>query len=87
MYSVQCRSNENVRLKVRVRVRLWVRIRVRVRVRVRLRKVYLPTTHSIHFIYCYMASDMVKDHSDSKRGKSLLSHGQLLPISRKGSFI
>ena len=26
------------------------------------------TTHSTHFIYGYMASDMVKDHSDSERG-------------------
>ena len=25
------------------------------------------TTHSTHFIYGYMASDMVKDHSDSER--------------------
>ena len=25
------------------------------------------TTHSTHFIYGYMASDMVKDYSDSKR--------------------
>ena len=24
------------------------------------------TTHSTHFIYGYMASDMVKDHSDSE---------------------
>ena len=28
------------------------------------------TTHSTHFIYGYMAvEDMVKDHSDSERGK------------------
>ena len=26
------------------------------------------TTHSTHFIYGYMASDMVKDHSDSEKG-------------------
>ena len=25
------------------------------------------TTHSTHFIYGYMASDMVKDHSDSEK--------------------
>ena len=33
-----------------------------------------------------MASDMVKDHSDSKRG-NLLPHGPLFQISSKGSFI
>ena len=27
------------------------------------------TTHSTHFIYYYMASNMVKDHSDSKEGR------------------
>ena len=26
------------------------------------------TTHSTHFMYGYMASDMVKDHSDSEIG-------------------
>ena len=26
------------------------------------------TTHSTHFIYGYMESDMVKDHLDSQRG-------------------
>ena len=26
------------------------------------------TTHSTHFIYGYMASDMVKDHSDFEGG-------------------
>ena len=34
---------------------------------------YLPT-HSTHFIYCYMASDMVKDHSDSEKGNPLPPH-------------
>ena len=29
------------------------------------------TTHSTHFIYGYMASDMVKEHSDSEKGKPL----------------
>ena len=43
--------------------------------------------HSTHFIYDYMASDMVKDHSDSKKGNLLLPHGLLFPISSKGSFI
>ena len=45
------------------------------------------TTHSTHFIYGYMASDIVKDNSDSKRGKPLQPHGLLFPISSKGSFI
>ena len=45
--------------------------------------------HSTHFIYGYMASDihMVKDHSDSEKGKLLLPHGLLFSISSKGSFI
>ena len=34
-----------------------------------------------------MASDMVKDHSDSERRNPLPSHGLLFPISNKGSFI
>ena len=77
-------------------------------------------THSIHFIYGYMASDiwlrtilivrrkegnvlfndtlntfylrlygvrhMVKDHSDSEKGKLLPPHRLLLSINSKGSF-
>ena len=38
------------------------------------------TTHSTHFIYGYVASDviMVKDHSDSERGNPLSTlHGLL----------
>ena len=35
------------------------------------------TTHSTHFIYGYMALDiMVQDHSDSERGNPLSPHGQ-----------
>ena len=45
------------------------------------------TMHSTHFIYVYMASDMVKDHSDSERGNPVLPHQLLFPISSKGSFI
>ena len=45
------------------------------------------TMHSTHFIYGYMASDIVKNHSDSERGNPLLPHGLLFPISSKGSFI
>ena len=45
--------------------------------------------HSTHFIYGYMASDiiMVKDCSDSERGNPLPPHGLHFPISSKGSFI
>ena len=42
--------------------------------------------HSTHFIYVYMASNIVEDHSDSERGNSLRPHWLLFPISRKGSF-
>ena len=46
------------------------------------------TSHSTHFIYGYMASDiMVKDHSDSERGNPLLPHAILFPISGMGSLI
>ena len=44
-------------------------------------------THSTHFIYGYMASDMVKDHSDSEKGNPLPPHRLLLSINSKGSFI
>ena len=44
------------------------------------------TTHSTHFIYGYMASDMVKDHSDSEKGNPLPPHKLLLSINSKGSF-
>ena len=47
------------------------------------------TTHSTHFIYGYMASDiiMVNDHSDSENGNPLPPPRLLFPISSKGSFI
>ena len=44
-------------------------------------------THSTHFMYGYMMSDMVKDHSDSERENLLPLHGLLFLISSKGSFI
>ena len=31
------------------------------------KEMFYLTTHSTHFIYGYMASDMVKDHSDSDK--------------------
>ena len=45
------------------------------------------TMHSTHFIYGYMASNMVKDHSDSDGGNPLPPHGLLFSINSKGSFI
>ena len=45
------------------------------------------TTHSTHFIYGFMASDMVNDLSDSVRGNPLPPHGLLFPINSKGYFI
>ena len=50
---------------------------------VRKEMLYL-TTHSTHFIYGYMASDMVKDNSDSEKGNLLPSHGLLFPVNSKG---
>ena len=44
------------------------------------KEMFYLTTHSTHFIYGYMASDMVKDHSDNKRGNPLLPHGLLFLI-------
>ena len=35
------------------------------------REMFYLTMHSTHFIYGYMASDMVKDHSDSEKGNLL----------------
>ena len=45
------------------------------------------TTHSTHFIYGYMASDMVKDHFDSEKENPLPPHRLLFPMNCKGSFI
>ena len=36
------------------------------------------------YLRLYGVGHMVKDHSDSKRGNSLLPHGLLFPISSKG---
>ena len=53
------------------------------------KEMFYLTTHSTHFIYGYMASDiiMVKNNTDSERGNPLPPHGLLFPISSKGSFI
>ena len=50
------------------------------------REMFYLTTHSAHFIYGYMVSDMVKDHTDSEKGNPLPPHRLLFPISSKGSF-
>ena len=39
------------------------------------------------YLRLYGVRHMVKDHSDSERGKPLPPHGLLFPISSKGSFI
>ena len=45
------------------------------------------TTHSTHFIYGYMASDIwFKDHSDSEKGNPLPPHRLLLSINKQGFF-
>ena len=44
------------------------------------------TTHSTHFIYGYMASDIMV-LSDRDGGNPQPPHGLLFPISSKGSFI
>ena len=48
------------------------------------KEMFYLTMHSTHFIYSYMASDMVKNHSDSEGGNP---HGLLFQISNKGSFV
>ena len=40
----------------------------------RRKEMFYLMTHSTHFIYGYMASDMVKDHSDSEKGNPLPPH-------------
>ena len=45
------------------------------------KEVFYLTTLSEHFIYKYMFSDMVRDHSDNERGHPLsLSHGLLFVV-------
>ena len=39
------------------------------------KEVFYLTTHSTHFIYAYMVSVMVKDHSDSENGNPLPALG------------
>ena len=52
------------------------------------KEMFYLTMHSTHFILrLYGVGYMVKDYSDSERGKPLPPHGLLFPISSKGSFI
>ena len=51
------------------------------------KEMFYLTTHSTHFIYGYMASDMVMDHFDGEKGNPLPPHRLLFPINSKGSFI
>ena len=39
------------------------------------------------YLWLYGVRHMVKDHSDSERGNTLLPYGLLFLISRTGSFI
>ena len=60
----------------------------RIRVLGRRMEMFYLTTHSTHFIYGYMASDIcLKDHSDSEKGNPLPPHKLLLSINSKGFFI
>ena len=51
----------------------------------RMKEMFYLTMHSTHFIYSYMVSDMVKDHS--ARVNPLPQHRLLFPNSSKGSSI
>ena len=42
--------------------------------------------HSTHFIYGYMASDMVTDHSDSEKGIPLQPHRLLLSHRQDNTY-
>ena len=44
-------------------------------------------TLNTFYLRLYGVRHMVKDHSDSEKGKPLLPHRLLFPISSKGSFI
>ena len=51
------------------------------------KEMFYLTTQSTHFLYGYMASDIVKYHSDSESGNPLPPHGLLFPISSQGPFM
>ena len=50
------------------------------------KEMFYLTTHSTHFIYGYMTSD-IKDHSDSEKGNPLPPHMLLFPINSNGYVI
>ena len=50
------------------------------------KEMFYLTTHSTHFIYDYMASDIVNDLSDTGRENPLPPHGLLFPIISNGFF-
>ena len=47
------------------------------------KEMFYLTTHSKHFIYGYMASDMVKDHSDSEKGNPLPPYRPLFRLTAR----
>ena len=51
------------------------------------KEAFYLTMHTSHFIYGYMASDIIKNHSDREKGNPLPPHRLLFLISSKGSFI
>ena len=54
----------------------------------REREMFYLTTHSTHFIYGYMASDIwLRTIPDSEKGNPLPPRRLLLSINSKGSFI
>ena len=55
--------------------------------RERERNVLFNDALNTFYLRLYGVRHMVKDHSDSEKGKPLQPHGLLLSISSKGSFI
>ena len=53
----------------------------------RERNVLFNDAFNTFYLWIYGVRHMVKDHSDSEKGNSLLPHRQLLSINSKGSFI
>ena len=53
----------------------------------REREMFYLTTHSTHFIYGYMTSDIWLRTADIEKGNPLPPHRLLLSINSKGSFI
>ena len=49
--------------------------------------VFFNDTLNTFYLRSYGVRQMLKDHSDSKRGNPLPPHGLLFPNSSKGTFI